>query len=727
LIYAKWEDQLPVWLQPNAATDSQLANIGQLKTVFNFNLTAPTGQLPEWWQKFYFNGQTGIDPNGVAPDGTTYITHYSNGTNPTEDDDHPGGVGGGGEDGGGGDGNSNDEIVDSSPENVSANPDTRQAPAPVSAVDSIRLAQEEIRYQRPKPGFGGFILPEGLKQERYLVKTMVETSKKDDDSGRRETVTTINQLTGKSTTAINGNVLTTGPYTWRDTQASETTYDYQERGKNWEYTQHIELSRLYSDEEFRQDTFANAWRFKGYYEVKNTMRATAHLLGYEPEHNRILYAKNRYKLLIPDSFPKPYRAIWYEIFSPYNQYSSERPPLHRSCIVRSEYIMGSESKAYIMDPAAHPGMSGTWATDFSAPSIRGIDQKDEYLYFAAGVDNTSMAAKAGDLGYQNKPWIMAPIGSTNPVWFSTAAREDLHISLTCSTANPTSTILKEGSLEVIWSGLGNQTIDGEVKLQGVGIAGVKTMKRREIDVYVHPIASAIPGKPIKDPYNVPTEAQLQAYLDRVFEKQLNVKLQVHIKPVRAVNWDIAGPDSYPGTFAIPAQASQPGDGVLDVKGPSNTPEQLAILNSDSYEEGIQVFLVGGTPFRHISQGDPVMVGLERLAGIADTYKGSNDVQMVWVNSDRIRAGADAESSNQLSVAGVMNTTAHEIGHLIIGPDHPDEGAGPAPLDNSDPTVHAYRLMCSGANRNRDYGIQLLKAEWDNAEELLRINFDPNNQ
>jgi len=90
LVYAKWQDQLPIWLLPNAASDSQLANIGQLKTVFNFDLGAPTGQLPEWWQKFYYNGQTGIDPNGDTDgDGISNVDEYLASSNPNDSPGEP--------------------------------------------------------------------------------------------------------------------------------------------------------------------------------------------------------------------------------------------------------------------------------------------------------------------------------------------------------------------------------------------------------------------------------------------------------------------------------------------------------------------------------------------------------------------------------------------------------------------------------------------------------------
>lgn len=82
LVFAKYETTPPAWLTQNAATDGQLANLGQLKTVFNFDLTAPAGQLPAWWQKFYFDGQSNSNP-GSNPGSNPN-------TNPSSDPDGDG-------------------------------------------------------------------------------------------------------------------------------------------------------------------------------------------------------------------------------------------------------------------------------------------------------------------------------------------------------------------------------------------------------------------------------------------------------------------------------------------------------------------------------------------------------------------------------------------------------------------------------------------------------------
>lgn len=93
LLHFRWQDELPVWLVLNPASDNQLANIGQLKTVFAFDLTAPAGQLPLWWQKYYFDGQVGINPLAdYDDDGLADLQEYQQGTNPASADSDGDGV-----------------------------------------------------------------------------------------------------------------------------------------------------------------------------------------------------------------------------------------------------------------------------------------------------------------------------------------------------------------------------------------------------------------------------------------------------------------------------------------------------------------------------------------------------------------------------------------------------------------------------------------------------------
>lgn len=59
---------------------------------------------------------------------------------------------------------------------------------------------------------------------------------------------------------------------------------------------------------------------------------------------------------------------------------------------------------------------------------------------------------------------------------------------------------------------------------------------------------------------------------------------------------------------------------------------------------------------------------------------------------------------------VKRTISHEVGHVIIGAGHPDEGQGEVPLHGTD---HTRRLVAS--ERGRNPGHLIVKKEWDAAE------------
>ncbi|MDD5262276.1 MAG: hypothetical protein PHD76_10570 [Methylacidiphilales bacterium] len=79
LVAAGYTASAPSWLAVNAATDNQAANLGQLKTVFNFNLS---NFLPAAWQQQNF-GHTGVDPNADPDgDGLSNLQEYQGGSDP---------------------------------------------------------------------------------------------------------------------------------------------------------------------------------------------------------------------------------------------------------------------------------------------------------------------------------------------------------------------------------------------------------------------------------------------------------------------------------------------------------------------------------------------------------------------------------------------------------------------------------------------------------------------
>lgn len=88
LLAAGYTSTLPSWLVVTSS-DSQAANLGQLKTVFDFDLTySSTGStLPDWWLIHNFGSVlvdgTTVNPNAdPSGDGMTNYQNYENGTDP---------------------------------------------------------------------------------------------------------------------------------------------------------------------------------------------------------------------------------------------------------------------------------------------------------------------------------------------------------------------------------------------------------------------------------------------------------------------------------------------------------------------------------------------------------------------------------------------------------------------------------------------------------------------
>jgi hypothetical protein len=89
LVSGGYTNAIPSWLGQSTNTDNALANLGQLKSVFNFSLTT---SLPDTWQIEYF-GHTGNDPSS-SPDGNglTLLQDYEQGNDPTNYYSQNGGI-----------------------------------------------------------------------------------------------------------------------------------------------------------------------------------------------------------------------------------------------------------------------------------------------------------------------------------------------------------------------------------------------------------------------------------------------------------------------------------------------------------------------------------------------------------------------------------------------------------------------------------------------------------
>lgn len=357
---------------------------------------------------------------------------------------------------------------------------------------------------------------------------------------------------------------------------------------------------------------------------------------------------------------------------------------------------------------------------------------------ASGVDTTSRTADPSSAGYTEDIWIMAPIGGVgNRVEMSLGANENLEMTLSAETGFSNPQLLTESPGMLTWFGEGAGGDESPVEISIGGSEKeelpikVKNMKRETLRVIIHPITLQKADGTTDEPDFIPTEDEMKEYLDRVFKEQINLECQVTVNSTRTVAWDVSSgstvandPNSdYAHPFLFEVYSPVPGDGILDLNDNATYPEPTLITGaSDTGGPGpgenignIHVYLIGGAATIRTLQlggnpGDPNVPGVffrpkELAVGLANVSH--SNPRRCWL--------ADAALQN---AEAAKHTIAHEIGHFIVGPGHPDEPEenqqGVAPLNGTD---HSLRLMVSGREESRQgrLGIQLVKAEWDEAE------------
>lgn len=347
---------------------------------------------------------------------------------------------------------------------------------------------------------------------------------------------------------------------------------------------------------------------------------------------------------------------------------------------------------------------------------------------------------------------MAPIASSgNRVEMTLGASASTKMTLSADKGFPNPQLLTQSPEIVNWSGEGTESSENVVELSIEGSdkidlpIWVKNMRRRTIDITVHPIALLKDDGTIDAPNFIPTQQQLDLFINRVFEEQMNVRCSITLLPIRNIAWDIADgrkagasahyqfpmfqqfssdPNS---SIPPPSTISVPGDEKFDVRSANRSPEQAAVIAATNGNAAhVHVYLIGGNSgmrllrFTTAAESDQLALTVgESLGGFADV---DNEPAICWVDAERRNGGDNATKE------AVLWTIAHEIGHHYLGSGHPDEETGKAPLQGSD---LSHRLMLSGASplRRSPPGVQLVKAEWDEAdirvEEVGEFRIPPN--
>jgi hypothetical protein len=337
---------------------------------------------------------------------------------------------------------------------------------------------------------------------------------------------------------------------------------------------------------------------------------------------------------------------------------------------------------------------------------------------ATGVDLVSITADPSDTGYQPKFWIMAPAGNdpsgnpcSNDTRISIPMEPANHLRMDCTLAQckyrhpvnddgVSSPIPLEFGQEaaVRWLGTGAESGDhtpiyylGQPHKQVDLPVSVKVMKRRTVKVAVYKVQ-----RPESRPFPNFDESQLLAELNEVFAYQINAWFELKFY-TKTISYDTdlnrnlilaSGNTEFPGLL---------GDPQITATDPDFTPDIKVLLIDDIRFYGVADLL------------NPVP---SPLAG----YTPPGNVCVVQVGT-AWTDGSDDPLVLDKDPATVRQNVAHEIGHVMLGEDHPDLGGGPAPLNSLSPDVR--RLMHSGIDGILNAQMLLVKGEWDTAEAWLK--------
>lgn len=342
------------------------------------------------------------------------------------------------------------------------------------------------------------------------------------------------------------------------------------------------------------------------------------------------------------------------------------------------------------------------------------------IFLAGGVDHTSMTAMAGE-GRVPEIWVMAPNGgASNNVRFQSPLNDTSKLTLDGNTDvvfSPQIVDKKDTQLQVSGKQDNEPTKDIAPKLKLGGTLEslstpfkIKAMKKRTVKVAVHKVFGIDAQGNQTQPANFPTKADLEDYLNKVYGRQTNTFFE-------ATMYDEKGPAGIGIQFDIA----------------SNSPNTLPDLRIIADIADPELILATPNPK---SEGDPATANI-------DVWVIGGGVHLIGAHGPGYGFHLGAEFEGKVIIGGdllgktgtpselsaiLLHVFAHEIGHVLMGWGHPDEGDGRAEVmwkmsfsdrrwqrDARDTT----RLMCSSDGSDpKKPGKQLIKKEWDLIEAWL---------
>jgi hypothetical protein len=321
---------------------------------------------------------------------------------------------------------------------------------------------------------------------------------------------------------------------------------------------------------------------------------------------------------------------------------------------------------------------------------------------AVGVDDFSIGSDTPGSTVADRIWIMAPQGDFKKIIKVKAPlNTDTSLKMKADNVqfNNQTSVSMTSPLTAITLGASNAAASGQETLaeltlgpEGSAVTclskpiGLKIMKARTIELTIYKVTKIYGSgteMPV-DPDILPTSEQISNYLKDLYRPQINTVFKVNLvdAPLK-VRWDLNT------------------NWTFDYTGSEATGfEEQAIINAippDQVPYDIRIFLV--------ANGLPL--------GTNFSFNGVTSISQAtcWIHGSK--RGSKKDTLYQL------HAMAHEIGHVIIGAGHPDDGPGrnlgPAELPG---TKHTLRLMCSGENLNNSSRL-IVKGEWDKADAWLK--------
>ena len=316
------------------------------------------------------------------------------------------------------------------------------------------------------------------------------------------------------------------------------------------------------------------------------------------------------------------------------------------------------------------------------------------------------------------PWLMVPLDEENRVVAlrgSGVADFDLETLPPGSTISLDPSIIDESPEELAF--VGDEVGEDESMVaSAAGSSEAYPVLRfavytpREIDLTVHMVSRLVPEPvPAGDvhlvaPDNDLEEAEIEDHLNRIYKNQANLKFNVTVNHAN-VDWDVSTADDLGITDDYAISPRNHHFDFLDE--PNISSEEAAILNAAPLSVGINVYVVGGAwnldLHRNLSTGVHISRG---------SFRGwaKYDSAYCWIQS------TNHPEWKRRSDIEVLDTIAHEIGHVFMGGGHADEPESEYSCFVQG-TNYAIRLMASGDGQEDEIEHRtLLKCEWDKISE-----------